>query len=336
MATLYWGDRNNIPDGNWNNASNWWLTLGEYCNCCGSTSGTPAGRIPANGDTVVLVGGQNRSTLILVGDITTGPTTPVNAPISWYVNPVYYQGVRIAAGSYAQNVTIGSTAAPAIITNYPPSPFGISGGSFSGAVSLNYAVTTFYYPSIPAISGGTFTGTVTRLPAKFGVGNGVNTPAYNVISGGTYLPTATCALSGSVLVDTNLPNDPGFAAAGGTYSPIINVTGGGGGSGQYLHVAEFSGLAAADQTTNILAASADAFLTAYELSPALTPSLSPNFQPNTRYLRLTAGANCSIAIGADPVAAVGGWFLDANVDAEYWVRVPPGSGYKLSCIADSA
>jgi hypothetical protein len=53
----------------------------------------------------------------------------------------------------------------------------------------------------------------------------------------------------------------------------------------------------------------------------------------TRWLLITAGAACSIAIGLNPVAVVGGWFMAAG--SQLLVRVPANQGWSISFIADT-
>ena len=101
-----------------------------------------------------------------------------------------------------------------------------------------------------------------------------------------------------------------------------------------LHIAEFTGLGSGDQDSNILAASADALNTTQVVALGGASASSNAVQPTTRWLKLTAGAACSIAVGAAPVAAAGGWFL--NSGETLWVRVPLGDSYKVAAITDTA
>jgi hypothetical protein len=89
-----------------------------------------------------------------------------------------------------------------------------------------------------------------------------------------------------------------------------------------LHIAEFSGLAAMDQSTDQLAYSPDALLATQSIAIATTAP-SAAFQPNTRYVKLTAGAPCSVAFGpvGTVTAVAGGWFL--NTGESVVVRVVP-------------
>jgi hypothetical protein len=101
----------------------------------------------------------------------------------------------------------------------------VTGGLFTSSVTINYFTDNFassistlqVYQNSPTIKGGTFTGIVSR---NVSYPNG-----FNFIGGGNYTPTATCAISNGQLVTTYLPSDPGFAAAGGSYSPVITLSG---------------------------------------------------------------------------------------------------------------
>jgi hypothetical protein len=103
-----------------------------------------------------------------------------------------------------------------------------------------------------------------------------------------------------------------------------------------LHISEFFGLASGDQSTDIVAASAEAH-TKDQVVAIATVLNSATFQRGTRYVRLVAGAACAIAFGpalpTPPVAVVGGWFLNAGQEA--WVRVPGDGTWQVSVIADT-
>ena len=102
-----------------------------------------------------------------------------------------------------------------------------------------------------------------------------------------------------------------------------------------LHVSEFTGLAAAPNNTDIVAASADGHVADQVVAIGAASAALPNpFNPKTRWLRVVPGEACSIAIGEAPVAAVGGWFLGV-AGQEYWIRVPEGQGYNIAAIADT-
>jgi hypothetical protein len=96
-----------------------------------------------------------------------------------------------------------------------------------------------------------------------------------------------------------------------------------------LHIAEFAGLGAGAQSTDILAAPAVPNATQI----VATGSASAALQPTTSWVKLTAGGPMSIAIGLAPVAAIGGWFLSSGETV--WVRVPAGLGYQVAQILDT-
>lgn len=231
MATVYYGDgASNGGDGNWSTVANWFTTLGSFGVCCIPIPGNPYGKIPQPGDNVVLVGlfrtgGSNQQTL-------NGPSTPFNGPISWLntsgnVNQCA-NAITLTGGKFSGTITIGPVYSNGVAAGTPSlMKYGIDGATCSGTVSVVGLDPTASVSGGPSIFGnygkfgifsGTFTGSVTRT-----TGN------WNIISGGTYTPSpaSNCALLGPpyVLSDTGLPVDPGFAVGGGTFSPVINVTG---------------------------------------------------------------------------------------------------------------
>jgi hypothetical protein len=122
--------------------------------------------------------------------------------------PLTLTGLGIQSGTYTNTVSVGVTG-------------NIGGGTFSNTVTLTSVSSVSSITPPPTISGGTFTSLVSRVnPSYTG-----SVLAGNVITGGTYSPTATCAISNGQLVTTNLPTDPGFKVGGGTFSPIINLSG---------------------------------------------------------------------------------------------------------------
>jgi hypothetical protein len=241
MATLYWGDGLTKPDGNWNNAANWWTTLAHYGCCCCFSDGNPAGRVPAAGDTVVLVGGNPGGSHAgqLQGNITTGPTAGFAGAISWLnpqgtsLNGISNSNVAIMAGNYSGAVTIGLTspraATPSDTQNFVC--FGIGGGTFTGTVTLGYAIWgANISPTLPSFFGGTVTGTgrIVRLTQQQVAGNSPNVNLINYVGEVTYTPHASCALEAGgppyILNPANIPPDVGCAELG-TYAPVITVTG---------------------------------------------------------------------------------------------------------------
>lgn len=99
-----------------------------------------------------------------------------------------------------------------------------------------------------------------------------------------------------------------------------------------LHISEFNGLASADQSTDIVMASAEAHLADQVVALGATSVASATFQRETRYVRLVAGGPCSIALGVAPVAALNGWFL--NTGQELWARVHGGGTWSVAAITD--
>lgn len=89
-----------------------------------------------------------------------------------------------------------------------------------------------------------------------------------------------------------------------------------------LHITEFSGLAAFDQSDSGVAYSADAVTGTQSIAIATTAP-SAAFQPLTKYVKIVAGAPCSIAFGpvGSVTAVAGGWFL--NTGESIIVRVKP-------------
>jgi hypothetical protein len=159
------------------------------------------------GDSVLIAQGAASS----APGITTGPTAGWAGPVSWYSrgenSPLPTQAIK--AGNYSGTVTM-----PAIAGDTVP-VVEITGGTFSGDVIIENG-TISAAGTGPTIAGGTFTGTVTRL-----FNNGIS-----AITGGIYSPTATVTLNASgQVVPTDIPNDPGFAQGGGTFAPILNVSG---------------------------------------------------------------------------------------------------------------
>jgi hypothetical protein len=164
MANIYYGDGGvSYVTGDWNDAGNWYLTLGNVCTCCGNTAGTPAGRVPSTalGDTVYLtcISSTGFGSPIVV---TTGPSggwsgsingvgtfeTYVNlsgVSASLFTGPINANDGRwtLASGTYNQTIsyTGASPGAPPWRLTLP------SGSTFNGALTGNFL-----------IAGGTFTG----------------------------------------------------------------------------------------------------------------------------------------------------------------------------------
>jgi hypothetical protein len=207
VANVYYGSYLAGATGNWNTVSNWYSAPGAPPgSCCCGVPGTPLGRVPnAATDSVILF--NSTTSGATPGQITTGPSGGYAGSITWSTVTGLGKWL-IAAGNYSGNITINNAGG-----SVPATEFGISGGSFSGDVVLQGINGSVSASSLLAeISGGTFTGTVTR--SQF--------PYQNKITGGTYSPTATATQTDGI-IDT-VPEDPGFAAGGGTFSPQITIT----------------------------------------------------------------------------------------------------------------
>ena len=134
MSNVYFGSYLAGATGNWNTVGNWYSNPGSPPGaCCCGVPGTPLGRVPnASTDTVILfsgntIGGNNPTV------IATGPTGGYSGSITWIAAPsVPVQTLMIGAGDYSGTVTINQA-----YNASPMSPYGISGGNFSGNVILN-------------------------------------------------------------------------------------------------------------------------------------------------------------------------------------------------------
>ena len=225
MANVYYGDayaHGTVPalDGNWNTVSNWYASLGGQGGCCCPGRGTPLGRLPQAGDTVILAGSF------------AGPNTITVGPVGGWAGPLILGGVQFA---FAMGIASGTYSGPVTVN----SPCTLSGGTFTGAVTVNnggtisggkFSNTVALAQTGALITGGTFTGKVTQSSTT------------NGISGGTYTPFGALPLGNQVYAGPNsvrdavpyqlpassislLPVDPGFAVGGGTYAPVIVITG---------------------------------------------------------------------------------------------------------------
>jgi hypothetical protein len=122
-----------------------------------------------------------------------------------YTIPLTLNTLAIQGGTYTNTVSVTNKS-------------NITSGTFLNTVTLTAQISAYTPP--PTISGGNFIGNVVRVNSTFS--NGI---VGNVITGGTYSPTATCAISNGTLVTANLPTDPGFKNGGGTFSPVITLSG---------------------------------------------------------------------------------------------------------------
>jgi hypothetical protein len=183
MANIYYGDggASSQPNGDWNDPSNWFLSLGLICGC-GGFGGTPAGRVPsiALGDTVFLTSRFNGPEPV-VTSITTGPTG------GW-------SGSLNGVGAYETQVDLSA----------------VSASLFTGTINAelgNWTLATGTYNQaiIGPISGGSFSGYL-ALPAG-GTYNGTLTNSF-MITGGTFTGNNTFYNNS---FDTNVSGSPTFS-----------------------------------------------------------------------------------------------------------------------------
>ena len=246
MATVYFGDGwDATTNGNWNTVSNWYSTPASLSSS-NLVGGTPLGRLPQAGDSVViqapLTGGPTgtwagnvtvQNKVLSIGNSLNQPTTPTTP--------------NLGAGTFSGTVTLGPggtyrtnqgsstyylmtpVLSGTVIVTGPLVLCGatsITGGSYSGAISVGTSNGLGSFPSpitnasqiCPAISGGTFTGSFT--PHLL---NGPSTAVYwpfNV-TGGTFSPSFT--ISASNPGAASYPYNPGFGFTGGTYSPNVTL-----------------------------------------------------------------------------------------------------------------
>lgn len=122
-----------------------------------------------------------------------------------------------------------------------------------------------------------------------------------------------------------------------------------------LHITELSYLANTEQGDSLLAFSADCVTSTQAVVTSAGSTQSNAFYtppfvgapganqglngvnngavnlPATKWLSVYAGAPCSIAIGANPVAVTGGWFIGSSER----VLIKVTAGQKLAVIADT-
>ena len=99
-----------------------------------------------------------------------------------------------------------------------------------------------------------------------------------------------------------------------------------------LYVAEYSGLAATEQSDSIpvVVAPPESEQT---VAIGVGSAQSAAFGPTTKWVEVSADAVCSIAFGSDPTATAANLRLAANERKLF--RVPQGAGYKVACIANT-
>ena len=236
MANIYYGcldttGLGNPPvlDGNWNTVGNWYLTLGTGPSCCCTVPGTPAtpaGRVPAPGDTVMMYG---NATVAAHNNITTGPAN--------WAGPVDWAGSEclLEAGTFSGTITIDLPNAPGSGVSV-----GINGGTYTGTIDIPYVNSMGVGSGNTGIFSGTFssastvslTGAGSTPTGKVGIFGGTfqgtvtRSGTTNIISGGTYEPAWNPAfVSPNSLNVSTIPTDPGFAQGGGTFAPRVTISG---------------------------------------------------------------------------------------------------------------
>jgi hypothetical protein len=240
-----------------NDTSNYYSTLGHQVICCGCIINVPGTPYPyalnPATDTLIFPSTLGATYSSLSNYVSAGNTV-YNTVWRIYNGGTWSVPIASAVGTPATSIVVGNTAGsnyiPYLMTGFYNGTYTasitmgnmaikggtysgaitmnvgsiISNGTFSGAVSINYFQATssttqnLSAANAPGIVGGNFSGTVTRS----------YTFPYNwnyIYGNALYTPTATCAISNGQLVTTNLPTDPGFKVAGGTFSPIINLSG---------------------------------------------------------------------------------------------------------------
>ncbi len=114
-----------------------------------------------------------------------------------------------------------------------------------------------------------------------------------------------------------------------------------------LHVTEFSCLSQSSIGGGIVAPSGDAVTATQAVVTSAGSTQSAAFQGGapgpgvngnagqatapTRYIGVVAGANCSIAIGSNPTAVAGGWYISSS-QPMLIIAVTPGE--KIAVIND--
>ena len=228
---VYYGDGYSAIDGNWNNTSNWYISL-AVC-CCGTTTrGTNySNGVPQPGDTVYLIGRGQGSAISLntatTLNIVTGPSGGWNGPLNVQnINGI--PNIIISTGTYTGPITIIDSSIQYSYGSVPINLYGclFAGGTFTGPFILRSNQANFVFNSGPGptvvISGGVYTG-------NFQVYNGCNL----FITGGTFAATTSTTINNNKQISnlSALPNDPGFSNSynqyiGGNYvlGPVQNFT----------------------------------------------------------------------------------------------------------------
>lgn len=217
MANIYFGDGFSTVTGDWNTVSNWYsspaavLCPGGCCTCPTYGPGTPAGRVPAGGDTVILL-----------SNVSTGPAG------GWAGSVTLSSGVhssgRISAGSYSGaiggggigGIAGGTFAGPVNITGP------ISGGTFNAAASVNGMI----------ISGGSFNAGFSGVSCTLNAGSysAISLAGSSTLNGLVTNAAVSLQLTGSNVITINGGSYGGnFSATrpgSGGGNPQLNISGG--------------------------------------------------------------------------------------------------------------
>jgi hypothetical protein len=227
MANVYYGDGGlSAVTGNWNTVSNWFSGLGVVCNC-GSSTGTPLGRLPTAGDVVYLTCALGNTVL----SITTGPSTPFAGSLNGIPNTSPYgsYGTKV---SFASLSNFTSVLTGTINANYGTWILPTNAQTYNQAINVTNTLVTLpsnstYNGALNGpfiISGGTFTGN-NSLSCNYG-GN---------ISGSPTFSGTTTFVSG-VTVNYVIGGTPTFTNNVYFSTGVVTITGGTFGSGSPVNL----------------------------------------------------------------------------------------------------
>jgi hypothetical protein len=252
MANIYFGDGYSAVDGNWNNASNWYLTPASFtcipCSCPTYGPGTAAGRVPATGDSVVIL-----------AHVTTGPTGGWAGNMTVAVqNPRATTG-NIGAGNYTGTVALNSaTISGGTFSNTITGSGGtISGGTFNGAVAgaLIFSGGTFN-GSTSGLGGCAFNGGSFSNPISAGAGSAFSFSTNQNITV-SVVPANGCSFSSGTYGGNITINRTGsgtspipVSISGGTYNGVLSFSGPGTQTGTMT--VTFSGSAVINSTLPVV------------------------------------------------------------------------------------
>ncbi len=208
---LYW--KNFMADGLWDTVDNWFED---------AAATVAHGSLPGSGDDVTLAAGESGAPTMAAVGVDLGIGSCDIAGIVIDGSGGILSG--IFTGEAMNNIS-GTLGGGTFSGNALTNSGVIAGGTFSGAGLINFGT----------INGGTFTGSSLTNDATGGISAGTFTgdglTNAGIITGGTYAPNGTVAFA-DLIVDGvctyatgSVSADPGFVAGGGTYAPVITVTG---------------------------------------------------------------------------------------------------------------